>query len=57
MDQLLLDAGDLEVTPGEAVTLWGPPGPDAQSVARLADTISYELLTGVSPRVPRNYRG
>ncbi len=57
MDQLLLDVGDLEVTPGEVVTLWGPPGPDAQSVARLADTISYELLTGVSPRVPRRYRG
>lgn len=57
MDQLLLDAGDLDVRPGDTVTLWGPPGPDAQSVARGIGTISYELLTGVAPRVPRRYRG
>ncbi len=55
MDQILLDAGDLDVRPGDTVTLWGPPGPDAQSLARRIGTISYELLTGVAPRVPRRY--
>lgn len=57
MDQLLVDAGDLDVGLGETVTLWGPPGPDAESLAQLAGTISYELLTGVGRRVPRVYLG
>jgi len=57
MDQILLDAGDLEVRPGDTVTLWGPPGLDAESVARRVGTIAYELLTGVAPRVARRYRG
>jgi len=58
MDQLMLDAGDMEVRPGDTVTLWGPPpGPTAESLARSIGTISYELLTRVSPRVPRAYLG
>ncbi|MEJ2289445.1 MAG: alanine racemase [Deinococcales bacterium] len=57
MDQLMLDAGDLDVRPGDAVTLWGPPGPGAETLARSIGTIAYELLTRVSPRVPRRYTG
>ncbi|HKI57210.1 MAG TPA: alanine racemase [Trueperaceae bacterium] len=58
MDQLMLDAGDLDVRPGDIVTLWGPlPGPTAESLARGIGTIAYELLTRVSPRVPRRYLG
>jgi len=57
MDQLMLDVGDLEVHPGDTVTLWGPPGPGAESLARGIGTIAYELLTRVSPRVPRRYLG
>lgn len=57
MDQLLLDAGDLALEPGDTVTLWGSEGPDAESLARLADTVAYELLTGVGARVQRRYLG
>jgi alanine racemase len=57
MDQLMLDAGDLAVQPGDTVTLWGPPGPSAETLARSIGTIAYELLTRVSARVPRRYEG
>ncbi len=55
MDQIMVDAGDLDVLPGDVATLWGPPGPDAETLAREAGTISYELLVRVSPRVERRY--
>lgn len=38
--------------PGSAVELWGETV-SVDEVAQLSGTISYELLTGVSPRVPR----
>ncbi len=58
MDQLMIDVGDLQdVTPGERAVLWGPDGPDAESLARAFGTVSYELLTGVGARVPRVYVG
>lgn len=57
MDQIMVDVGDLDVSPGDEVTLWGPPGPDAESLARAIGTVSYELLTGVGARVERTYRG
>lgn len=56
MDQLMIDVGALDgVTPGERVTLWGEGGPNAEDLARSFGTVSYELLTGVGPRVPRYY--
>ena len=55
MDQLMVDAGDLDVRPGDSVTLWGPPGPGAEALARSIGTIAYELLTRVSSRVSRRY--
>ncbi|MEX2535391.1 MAG: alanine racemase [Trueperaceae bacterium] len=55
MDQLMLDVGDLEVSPGDRVTLLGPKGPTAAELGKLAETISYEMLTSVSPRVERVY--
>ncbi len=57
MDQILVEVGDLPVAPGDTATLWGPPGPDAETLARSIGTISYELLAGVAPRVPRRYEG
>ncbi|MFO7544936.1 MAG: alanine racemase [Trueperaceae bacterium] len=57
MDQIMVDVGDLGVAPGDEVTLWGPPGPDAESLARAIGTVSYELLTGVGARVERAYTG
>lgn len=57
MDQLMLDAGDLDVSPGDTVTLWGGRGPDPEELARAALSISYELFTRLSHRVERRYEG
>jgi len=52
MDMTTIEAGDLRV--GDAVTLLGP-GNDAQEMARVAGTISYGVLCGISARVKRVY--
>lgn len=56
MDQMMFDVGELEVLPGDVVTLFGGPGPDAEALARAAGTISYELFTRITGRVTRRYR-
>jgi alanine racemase len=61
MDQFLVDLGpDSGVKAGDPVVLFGPPQagrevqpPTAAGLADLAGTISYEILCGVSARVPR----
>ncbi|HLH76916.1 MAG TPA: alanine racemase [Candidatus Binataceae bacterium] len=59
MDLTMVDLTDLPAARvGDSVVLWGGQGPDAISandVARLVQTISYELLCGVGRRVPRLY--
>lgn len=52
MDQLTVDAGDLVVRTGDKVELWGPALP-VEEVAAAAQTIAWELLVRVPPRVPR----
>ena len=55
MDMTMVDvtaAG--EVRPGDEVLVFGPGLPVAD-LARMAGTIPYEILTGVSQRVPRVY--
>jgi len=54
MDYLMLDAGDHAVQPGDAVELFGDVV-SADDVAAWAHTISYEIVCGVGPRVPRVY--
>lgn len=52
---LRLDEAD-DVSPGDAVTFIGRDGDAAvglDEVAALANTIDYEILTGLSPRLPR----
>ncbi|WP_455234652.1 alanine racemase [Thiogranum longum] len=39
---------------GDSVVLWGEGNP-AETVARYAETISYELFCGVTSRIPRCY--
>ena len=57
MDQLLVDCGpDNDVAVGDEVVLLGRQGGemvDAEEWARLCGTISYEILCGIGPRVPR----
>ncbi|MDN3553476.1 alanine racemase [Halomonas almeriensis] len=60
MDMLTVDITDLpEADIGTEVTLWGRAANGevltVDEVARHCDTISYTLMTGVLPRVPRRY--
>ncbi|MGA8258792.1 MAG: alanine racemase [Arenicellales bacterium] len=55
MDLITIDLTEwTDVAVGDWVELWGPRVL-ASSVAERAGTIAYELVTGVSPRVPRIY--
>ena len=55
MDLLTIDLSQWsDVAVGDWVELWGPKVP-ASTVAAHAGTIAYELVTGVSSRVPRIY--
>jgi len=60
MDQFMVDCGDDEVAEGDEVVLIGRQGAEAITAndwgARL-DTIGYEIVCGIGPRVPRVYRG
>ena len=57
MDQLMVDVSALpDVREGDEAILWGGTVSDsAETIARKTDTISYEVLCGVSRRVPRVY--
>jgi len=59
MDQITVDCGDdPAVSPGDEVVLLGRQGDecvDAWEWARLADTIAYEIVCRIGPRVPRAY--
>ena len=62
MDMLTVDITDIpEADIGSEVVLWGRAANgeilSVDEVARHCDTISYTLLTGVLPRVPRRYHG
>jgi alanine racemase len=60
MDQLMVDCGDDEVNAGDDVVLIGKQdGPDGEQTIRAEDwadrldTIGYEIVCGISSRVPR----
>ncbi|MBU2978718.1 alanine racemase [Alteromonas sp. C1M14] len=56
MDMITVDVTDIPIPkPGDPVELWGQQLP-VDEVARCAGTISYELLSRVSSRVPRLVR-
>lgn len=61
MDQLMVDCGpDSTVAPGDEVVLIGRQGDEeitAADWAALLGTISYEVLCGIGPRVPRVHAG
>ena len=59
MDQLMVDVGDMAVDAGEPVTLLGRDGEaevTATEWAARLGTIGYEIVCGIGPRVPREYR-
>ncbi|HEV8663612.1 MAG TPA: alanine racemase [Candidatus Methylomirabilis sp.] len=61
MDMVMVDVtGIPEVSEEDPVVLLGAQGTEvipAEEWAGLADTISYEILCGITPRVPRVYVG
>lgn len=55
MDTCMVDVTDVpDVRTGDPVVIFGPENP-ATEMARVLDTIPYECLTSVSPRVRRVY--
>ncbi|MFW6134498.1 MAG: alanine racemase [Elusimicrobiota bacterium] len=60
MDMIMVDLTDLKnIRTGEDVTLIGQGGEEritAEEMAEWADTINYEITTGISSRVPRIFK-
>jgi alanine racemase len=59
MDMFMVDVTDMNVSVGDEVVLFGQSGDltiDADEIANLSDTISYEILCGIGKRVPRRYK-
>ena len=54
MDMIMIDITDIPSKEGDEVILFGPQL-SAHEVAKTANTISYELITGISQRVKRVY--
>ena len=57
MDQFMCDVTDIDdVKPGDTVTLIGSDGTEtitSDDIADMIGTIGYEIVCGISPRVPR----
>jgi len=56
MDQLMVDVGDLDVSIGDRAVLIGQQGDERIRVEEWADrlgTIGYEIVCGISKRIPR----
>lgn len=60
MDQFVVDVGDHPVSVGDEVVIFGDANrgvPSADDWARAADTINYEIVTRIGPRVIRRFVG
>ena len=61
MDQFMVEVGpDTDVRVGDGVVIIGAQGEEtitANELAAWAETIPYEILTGISSRVPQRYQG
>ncbi len=60
MDHIMVDCGDHPIEPGDTVTLLGAEAEarvTAEDMAGWMGTIPYEIVCGVSERVPREYVG
>ncbi|GMU84850.1 MAG: alanine racemase [Ignavibacteriales bacterium] len=55
MDRIMVDCGNDPIDQHDEVSLFGEEGVTADTWARLANTISYEITCGISKRVPREY--
>jgi alanine racemase len=58
MDQIVVDVGDASVAVGDEVVLLGQQGDEeitADEWAERVDTIAYEIICAIGPRVPRKF--
>lgn len=55
MDQFVVDVGDLEVSIGDEVVIFGTRGPAVEELASAAGTINYEIVTRIGGRAQRVY--
>ncbi len=55
MDMIMIDVTEISCEEGDEVIIFGS-GHSAEELAASGGTISYELLTGISPRVRRIYK-
>ncbi len=55
MDQILVDMGDDEYKAGEEVVIFGSEGVTVESLAEWIGTVPYEIICGISKRIPRVY--
>ena len=56
MDQIMIDVSDIDVNVGNVATLFGIDGDEqitADEIADIYGTIGYEVVCGISKRVPR----
>ncbi len=54
MDSCMIDVTGLDVVEGDIVTVFGGgKGNSVEDMAKVLDTISYEIMTSVSQRVKR----
>ena len=58
MDQIVINVGDADIGNGDEVVLLGTQGDEevtADEWAEELNTISYEIVCSISPRIPRRY--
>ena len=56
MDMIMIDVTNIDCNEGDEVIIFGE-NPSADEFAAYVNTISYELITGISQRVKRFYKG
>lgn len=56
MDMIMVNVTDIDCKEGDEVIVFSP-NTTAEKLAETANTISYELITGISQRVKRNFIG
>ena len=54
MDMCMVDITDVDAKEGDEVTVFGD-NPRIEEIARVLETIPYEVLAGISGRVKRVY--
>jgi alanine racemase len=55
MDMTIIDLTGMEANEGDEVIVFGPEN-TVSSMAEILNTIPYEVLTSISPRVKRIYQ-